>query len=75
VITTAGAAAPAPNGEMKMKNFTIFFRAATDGLTGYAHVTRDDIENAYEIFLHEYPHTEIIGACDGHVTPLWWEKP
>ena len=75
MITTAGAAAPAPNREMKMKNFTIFFRSAADGITGSVHVEASEIAEAHDAFQGEYPNTELIGAFEGHVMPLWWEEP
>jgi hypothetical protein len=60
---------------MKKKKFTIFLRLAADGLTAYTHVEVGEIDEAYEIFLREFPHSDVIGAFDGHVTPLWWERP
>jgi hypothetical protein len=58
-----------------MKKFTFFLRLAADGLTTYTHVEARDIDDIYEIILREFPHSDVIGVFEGHVTPLWWEQP
>jgi hypothetical protein len=58
-----------------MQQFTLFFRSLETGCTGSVHVEAKEIAEAHEAFESEYPHTEIMGAFDGHVTPLWWENP
>ena len=58
-----------------MKQFTLFFRDLVTGVTGSVHVEANEIAEAHEAFEGEYPNIEIMGAFEGHVTPLWWEQP
>jgi hypothetical protein len=58
-----------------LKDFTLFFRSLDTGITGSVHVEASEIAEAHNAWEEEYPNTEIIGAFEGHVTPLWWEQP
>ena len=58
-----------------LKAFTLFFRSLDTGVTGSVHVEASEIAEAHNAFEEECPNVEIIGAFEGHVTPLWWEQP
>ena len=58
-----------------LKDFTLFFRSLDTGITVSVHVEASEIAEAHNAWEEEYPNTEIIGAFEGHVTPLWWEQP
>jgi hypothetical protein len=58
-----------------LKDFTLFFRSLDTGITGSVHVEASWIAEAHDAFEREYPNTELIGAFEGHVMPLWWEEP
>jgi hypothetical protein len=60
----------------KDKPFTLIACDLTTGLTGWHHVLGEDLGTASENFEAERDvvDVELIGAFEGHVTPLWWEE-
>jgi hypothetical protein len=60
----------------KDKPFTLIYRDLTTNMTGWHHVLGEDLGTASETFEAEADgvDVELIGAFEGHVTPLWWEE-
>jgi hypothetical protein len=58
----------------KDKPFTLIYRDLTTGLTGWHHVLGEDLGTASEAFEATVGDVELVGAFEGHVTPLWWEE-
>lgn len=59
-----------------MAKFTLIYRDLTTGMTGWHHALGEDLGSASEAFevTSDLVDVELVGAFEGHITPLWWEE-